>query len=162
MENLINKSIYMDKKLVKKILSRLKSPQEFFDFHRFSKPKKFQDLQERVIYNCTYFYPNYVLVILLLSIYALLTNIILLFVTVFVGFGLYFINKLNGKDLRLSMCRLTTAQLYMGLIIISVPLGFLSSPLSTMMWLMGSSGLIIGAHSALMEKPIETVFEDEV
>ena len=46
--------------------------------------------------------------------------------------------------------------------IVAVPLGFLASPISTMMWLIGSSGVTVGAHAALMEKPIETVFEEEV
>ena len=33
---------------------------------------------------------------------------------------------------------------------------------SAVMWLIGSSGVTVGAHAALMEKPIETVFEEEV
>ena len=38
----------------------------------------------------------------------------------------------------------------------------MASPISTMMWLIGSDGVTVGAHAALMEKPIETVFEGSV
>ncbi|MCP8716380.1 MAG: hypothetical protein M5E90_03060 [Asgard group archaeon] len=109
-----------------------------------------------------YFSANYITIVLALSVYALVTNFLLLFVTVFVLGGIYGINKLNGEDLVLPVGRFNTSQLYTGLLIVAVPLGFLASPISTMMWLIGSSAVTVGAHASLMEKPIETVFEEEV
>lgn len=109
-----------------------------------------------------YFSANYVAIISVLSIYALVTNLLLLFVIFFVGGGLYGINKLGGNDLVLPVGRFNTSQLYTGLLIVAVPLGFLASPVSTMMWLIGSSGVSVLSHASLMEKPIETVFEEEV
>lgn len=46
--------------------------------------------------------------------------------------------------------------------IIAVPLGFLASPISTMMWLIGASCVTVFSHASFMEKPIETVFEEQV
>ncbi|KAG4406194.1 hypothetical protein JTP64_005065 [Candida tropicalis] len=147
---------------VQSTISKLRPPQEFFDFRRVSKPANFGEIQQRVGFNLGYFSANYITIVLALSVYALVTNFLLLFVTVFVLGGIYGINKLNGEDLVLPVGRFNTSQLYTGLLIVAVPLGFLASPISTMMWLIGSSAVTVGAHASLMEKPIETVFEEEV
>lgn len=76
--------------------------------------------------------------------------------------GIFGINKLNGEDLVTPFGRYTPSQLYTGLLIVSIPLGFFASPISTFMWLIGSSGFTVFTHASLMEKPIETVFEEEV
>lgn len=90
----------------------------------------------------------------------MITNLLLLFVTVFLIAGVFAINKLNGEDLVLPFARFNTSQLYTGLMVVSIPLGFLASPISTMMWLIGSSSVTVLSHATLMEKPIETVFEE--
>ncbi|EMG45492.1 YIP3 Prenylated Rab acceptor 1 [Candida maltosa Xu316] len=154
--------IKSDLSSVQTTISKLRPPQEFFDFRRISKPANFGEIQQRVGFNLGYFSANYIAIVLALSVYALVTNFLLLFVTVFVLGGIFGINKLNGEDLVLPVGRFTTSQLYTGLLIVAVPLGFLASPISTMMWLIGSSAVTVGSHAALMEKPIETVFEEEV
>ncbi|KAI5951173.1 hypothetical protein KGF54_004247 [Candida jiufengensis] len=147
---------------IQQALSKLRPPQEFFDFRRISKPSNFGEIQQRISYNLGYFSSNYLAIVLCLSIYALVTNLLLLFVLGFVILGVFGINKLGGEDLVTPFGRLNTSQLYTGLLIVAIPLGFLASPVSTLMWLIGSSIVGVGAHSALMEKPIETVFEEEV
>lgn len=79
-----------------------------------------------------------------------------------VGGGLAIISKLGGQDLTIGSLTLTTSQLYTGLLIISLPLTFLASPISTIMWLIGSSCVCVLSHASFMEKPIETVFEETV
>ncbi|GME75198.1 unnamed protein product [Ambrosiozyma monospora] len=140
----------------------IRTPQEFFDVRRVSKPQNFGEIQQRVSYNLGYFQANYIAIVLLLSVYALLTNWLLMFVLLFSAGGVYTITKLNGEDLRLPFGTLSTSQLYTGLLCIAIPLGFLASPISTMMWLIGSSVVTIFSHASFMEKPIETVFEEEV
>lgn len=71
------------------------------------------------------------------------------------------INKLNGADLVTPFGALKSSQLYTGLLCIAVPLGFLASPISTFMWLIGASMVTVFSHASFMEKPIETVFEEE-
>ncbi|ODV81025.1 putative prenylated rab acceptor 1 [Suhomyces tanzawaensis NRRL Y-17324] len=143
-------------------VAKIRPPQEFFDFRRVSKPANFGEIQNRVGYNLGYFSANYIAIIAILSVYALITNLLLLFVTIFLIGGVYGISKLGGEDLNLPFGKFTTSQLYTGLMIVCVPLGFLASPISTMMWLIGSSGVAVFSHASLMEKPIETVFEEEV
>lgn len=62
----------------------------------------------------------------------------------------------------LPFATITTSQLYTTLLVVSLPLGFLASPISTMMWLIGSSCVCVFSHASFMEKPIETVFEEQV
>ncbi|CAK7901513.1 hypothetical protein CAAN1_06S04478 [[Candida] anglica] len=143
-------------------VSKLRPPQEFFDVRRLSKPANFGEVQSRVSYNLGYFSANYVAIVGLLSVYALITNTLLLFVILLVGGGLFGISKLNGEDLVLPVGRFNTSQLYTGLLVVAVPLCIFASPISTMMWLIGSSGVSVFSHASFMEKPIETVFEEEV
>lgn len=143
-------------------VSKLRPPQEFFDVRRFNKPLTMGEAQGRIGYNLGYFSANYLAIVLLLSVYTLLTNLLLLFVILFVGLGVFGISTLGGNDLVLPFGRFNTSQLYTGLLVVAVPLGFLASPISAMMWLVGSSAVVVFGHAALMEKPIETVFEEEV
>lgn len=101
------------------------------------------------------------LIVSVLSVYSLLTNLLLLFVLLFVIGGIFGISKLQGGDLELPFLRLTTSQLYTGLLIVSLPLGFLASPISTLMWLIGASSVTVLSHASFLEKPVETAFEEE-
>ncbi|VVT51516.1 uncharacterized protein SAPINGB_P003122 [Magnusiomyces paraingens] len=141
--------------------SNLKSVTDFFDVKRMSKPQGWVDAQSRINYNLSYFSANYAVIFALLSVYSLITNPLLLFVIIFVIGGMYGIGMLQGNDLHLGITSFTTSQLYTGLLIIALPLGFIASPLSTILWLIGASGVTILGHAAIMEKPIESAFADE-
>lgn len=71
------------------------------------------------------------------------------------------IGKLEGQDLATPFGTFKTTQLYTGLVCIALPLGFLASPITSMLWLVGASSVTVLGHAALMEKPIETVFDEE-
>lgn len=146
---------------LKSKVSTIRTPAEFFNAKRISKPNNFIDLQSRITYNLSYYSSNYITIIGLLSIYTLLTNLLLLFVLAIVIGGMTFINRLNGESLVLPFGSFTTNQLYTYLLCVTIPLGFLASPISSMLWLIGASCFTIFTHAALLEKPIETVFEEE-
>ncbi|CAM9024798.1 unnamed protein product [Wickerhamomyces anomalus] len=141
--------------------SNIRPPQEFFDIKRLSKPTNFGDLQSRISYNLKYYQTNYAIIVSMLSIYSLLTNLLLLFVIVFVGLGVLGISKLQGSDLEIGPLKLTNSQLYTGLLVVALPLGFLASPISTVLWLIGASSVSVLSHASFLEKPIETAFEEE-
>ncbi|SCU88511.1 LADA_0E10594g1_1 [Lachancea dasiensis] len=143
-------------------LATLRPVQEFFNVKKVSKPQNFGELQSRVSYNLRHFSTNYALIVGLLSIYTLLTNLLLLFVLVFVFFGLYGINKLEGQDLVTPFGAFKSSQLYTGLMCVAIPLGFFASPFTTLMWLIGASAVSVLGHASFVEKPIETVFEESV
>ena len=142
-------------------LANLRPLGEFFDVKRVSKPANFTEIQSRVNYNLGYFSSNYAAVFVMLSIYSLLTHLLLLFVIIFVIGGMYGIGKLEGNDLQVGSWRATTSQLYTTLAIIAIPLGLWSSPFSAVLWLIGASGVTIVGHAAFLDKPIESAFSEE-
>ncbi|EGE77157.1 COPII vesicles protein Yip3 [Blastomyces dermatitidis ATCC 18188] len=92
--------------------SNLRPISEFLDIKRVSKPANFSEVQSRVNYNLSYFSSNYAAVFIMLSIYSLLTNLILLFVILLAIGGSYGIGRLEGRDLEVAGFRATTSQLY--------------------------------------------------
>jgi len=141
--------------------SKIKPISEFFDLKRLSKPNGFAEAQSRVNFNLGYFSSNYIVVFAMLSIYSLLTNLLLFFDILLVIGGLWGIGRLQGRDLDLGFVRATTSQLYTTLLCISVPIGFIAQPFSAALWLIGASGVTILGHAAFMDKPIESAFSEE-
>lgn len=141
--------------------ANLRPLSEFFDFKRVSKPAHFGEVQSRINYNLGYFSSNYAVVFTMLSVYSLLTNLMLLFVIFLVIGGMYGIGKLEGRDVQIGSRTVTTSQLYTTLLCVAVPLGFWASPFSTVLWLIGASGVTILGHASFMDKPIESAFSEE-
>ena len=141
--------------------SNLRPLSEFFDMKRFSKPANFAETQSRVNYNLGHFSSNYFVIFLMLAIYSLLRNMWLLFDIIFVFGGSWLISKLDGRDLEFGNQRITTSQLYTGMYIIAIPVAFIASPFTTLLWLIGASGVTILGHAALLDKPIDEAFSGE-
>lgn len=74
---------------------------------------------------------------------------------------MYGIGCLQGSDLNVGFTTFTTSQLYTGLMIVAIPLGFFASPISTILWLIGASAVTILGHASIVEKPIESAFAEE-
>ena len=123
--------------------ANLRSLREFLDFRRVSKPSGLGEAQSRISYNLARYSSNYSVIFALLAIYALITNWLLLFVIVLAVGGMLGIGKLAGEDLHVGPVHLTTSQLYTALVCVTVPLGFLASPISTVFWLLGANGVVI-------------------
>ena len=100
--------------------ANLRPISEFLDIKRISKPADFGTIQNRVNYNLSYFSSNYAAVFVMLSIYSLLTNLLLSFVIVLIVGGMYGIGKLEGRDLDVGFARATVSQLYTGLLVVSI------------------------------------------
>jgi hypothetical protein len=141
--------------------ANLRPISEFLDIKRLSKPDTFGEVQSRVNYNLSHFSSNYAVVFVMLSIYSLLTNPTLIFLIVLVVGGMWGIGKLDGRDLDIGVVKATTSQLYTVLLIIAVPLFFLASPFTTILWLIGASGVTILGHASFMDKPIDEAFSGE-
>ena len=141
--------------------ANLKPISEFLDLKRLSKPANFGEVQSRVNYNLGHFSSNYAVVFVMLSIYSLLTNWLLLFVIILVVGGMWGIGKLEGRDLDVGFVRATSSQLYTALLVVAVPLGIFASPISTILWLIGATGVSILGHASFMDKPIDEAFSGE-
>ncbi|KAI8959601.1 prenylated rab acceptor 1 [Daldinia sp. FL1419] len=134
---------------------------EFLDFKRLSKPENFGEVQSRVNYNLGTFSSNYLMVIVLLSVYALITNPLLLFDIILLGGGLWLLGRLNGQDLTIGTFQATSSQLYTGLLVTCGLLFLIASPFTTVLWLIGASGVVIFGHASFMDKPIDEAFSGE-
>lgn len=140
--------------------ANLRPLSEFANIKNLSKPRDFSDMQSRVNHNLSYFSSNYAVLFVMLSIYSLLTHLLLLFVIILVVGGMFGIGKLQGQDLDVGFARATTSQLYTGLLIIAVPLGFWASPIAAVLWLIGATGVSVLGHASFMEKDVATSFSE--
>lgn len=141
--------------------ANLRPVSEFFDIKRLSKPADFGEVRARINYNLGYFSSNYAVVVVVLSIYSLLTNFLLLFVILLVVLGMHGIGKLEGRDLEIGQTSVSSSQLYSGLTCAALFLGLWASPIQTILWLVGASSAIILGHASVMDKPIEDAFSQE-
>ncbi|BFZ57821.1 Prenylated Rab acceptor 1 [Savitreella phatthalungensis] len=139
--------------------ANLRSIREFLDVRRLSKPSGLGEAQKRISYNLGRYSSNYSVIFGLLAIYALVTNPLLLFVIVLAVGGMLGIGKLAGENLQIGPINLTTSQLYTTLVCITIPLGLIASPITTVFWLLGANGFVILGHAAFMEPPVESQFE---
>ncbi|QSL66736.1 hypothetical protein MERGE_001122 [Pneumocystis wakefieldiae] len=144
----------------KKRFVNLQSFKEFLDFRRLAWPGSIVDVQQRMRYNLSRFSSNYAICFGLIVLYFLLTNPLLLFVLLFVTGGLFGISRLNNQNLHIGSFHLTPSQLYTALLVIAIPLGFIASPISTILSIIGASSIIIISHSILLEPPVACAFED--
>ncbi|KAJ1327597.1 Prenylated Rab acceptor 1 [Microdochium nivale] len=141
--------------------ANMRPVKEFFDFKRLSKPENFGEVQSRISYNLGTFSSNYALVFVLLSIYALVTNSLLLIDVILFVCGLWLLGRLDGQDLVVGTFQATSSQLYSGLMVTCGLLFLIASPFSTVLWLIGASGVVIIGHAAFMDKPIDEAFSGE-
>ncbi|KAH9858751.1 prenylated rab acceptor PRA1 [Lenzites betulinus] len=146
-------------------LSALRGPTEFFDYNRVSRPDNLNTATHRISYNTRYFSGNYMLIVALLALYAVITNTLLIFAVLFLVGGFAAINRFAPDPIQLGEHVITQKSLYSGLFIIGIPLLWFSSPFSTFFWLVGASAVLILGHACMMEPGIESEYtsvEDSV
>ncbi|WRT70043.1 uncharacterized protein IL334_007037 [Kwoniella shivajii] len=139
-------------------LSTLKPPQDFFDHRQISRPGNMNEATSRITYNTRHFSGNYLLIILVLAAYAMLTNPLLLIALAFLAGGFAAINKFAPDPVQMGSQTITQKHLYTGLFVIGLPLLWWSSPVSTFFWLVGSSSILILGHACLMEPGVESEY----
>ncbi|KAG8864635.1 hypothetical protein FRB96_005139 [Tulasnella sp. 330] len=139
-------------------LSGLRPVTEFFDHNRLSRPADLNTATSRISYNTRYFSGNYAVIIAALAVYALLTNLFLVFGLLFFVGGFAAINKFGADPLQVGDHVVTQKSLYIGLFVIGVPLLYLGAPLSTFFWLVGASSVLILGHASLIEPGVESEY----
>ncbi|KAM5532853.1 hypothetical protein V8D89_013494 [Ganoderma adspersum] len=138
--------------------SALRAPTEFFDFNRVSRPADLNQATHRISYNTRYFSGNYGLIVASLAVYALLTNVLLIFAVLFLVGGFAAINRFAPDPIQVGEHVITQKSLYTGLFVIGIPLLWVSSPFSTFFWLVGASAILILGHAMIMEPGIESEY----
>ncbi|RPD59880.1 prenylated rab acceptor PRA1 [Lentinus tigrinus ALCF2SS1-6] len=139
-------------------LSSLRPPTEFFDPNRVSRPADLNTATHRISYNTRYFSGNYGLIVALLAVYALITNVLLIFAVLFLVGGFAAINRFAPDPIQVGEHVITQKSLYTGLFVIGIPMLWISSPFSTFFWLVGASAVLILGHATIMEPGIESEY----
>ncbi|KAF7321681.1 PRA1 family protein [Mycena kentingensis (nom. inval.)] len=139
-------------------LNTVRGPVEFFDIQRISRPQDMNSAVSRISYNTRYFSGNYGLIVIILAVYALLTNLWLFFALIFLVGGFSLINRFAPEPTQVGDYVVTQKSLYIGLFCIGIPLLIFSGPLGTLFWLVGASGLIIIGHACMIEPGVESAY----
>ncbi|KAF8919852.1 prenylated rab acceptor PRA1 [Mucidula mucida] len=139
-------------------LSAIRSPAEFFDYQRISRPADLNTATQRISYNTRYFSGNYGLIIAILAVYALISNPLLLIALGFLVGGFAAINRFAPDPVQFGDTVVTQKHLYTGLFVIGLPLLWLASPVMTFFWLVGASGVVILGHASFIEPGVESEY----
>jgi len=139
-------------------LSGLRPVTEFFDFHRISRPADFNQATSRVSYNTRYFSGNYLLIVAMLAVYALITDRLLLVSLVFLVGGFALINKYAPEATQVGDHTVTQKHLYTTLFVIGIPMLWWAGPFGTFFWLIGASSILILGHASVLEPGVESEY----
>ncbi|KAL7410541.1 prenylated rab acceptor PRA1 [Mrakia frigida] len=139
-------------------LSSLRPVNEFFDHQRISRPADMNEVTSRISYNTRYFSGNYGIVIAVLAVYALLTNPLLLLSLGLLLGGFTAINKFAPEPMQVGEHVVTQKSLYTGLFVLGLPLLWISAPLSTLFWIVGSSMFLVLSHASFIEPGVESEY----
>jgi len=139
-------------------LSTLRPATEFFNHRQISRPADMNQATERISYNTRHFAGNYIIVVIILAIYAVLTNLWLLFAIAFLFGGFTAINKFAPEPTQVGDYVITQKGLYITLFCIGLPALWIAAPISTFFWLVGASLFLILFHAALIEPGVESEY----
>eukprot|EP00759_Apiculatamorpha_spiralis_P015864 PhF_6_TR22360/c0_g1_i1/m.31691/K20359/RABAC1, PRAF1; PRA1 family protein 1 len=136
-------------------LRGMRSWKVFFDKQRFSAPTKLEAIN-RANKNLKYYYSNYLIVVLIIGLYIMVTNMLFVLSMLFcVGlFGYYRAVTANGEAFLIQGNEITPGKAYTSLSVGTFVLFWLTGGSSTIFWLATLSGGIVVGHAATHE-PLE-------
>jgi len=137
-------------------LSGMRPVSEFFDYQRLSKPADLNQATSRISYNTRYFSGNYLLIVALLAIYAVIMNYLLLISLAFLVGGFALINKFAPEATQVGEHTITQKHLYAGLFVIGIPMFLWAGPFGTFFSIVFCSALAILVHASLLEPGVES------
>ncbi|KAI7882656.1 PRA1-domain-containing protein [Lichtheimia hyalospora FSU 10163] len=138
-------------------LARLRPLNDFFDKSRFSFTGSISEVTKRWNYNLQHFAVNYMLIVLGLAIYAVITNWSLLFTIAFIFGGFFVISRLDGP-LTIGNTSISASAMYGAYCGASLILLLFSGATGAIFWIISAAAVVILAHAALLEPSIESEF----
>lgn len=140
------------------VLSGFRSPREFLDPNRISRPSGATEAAQRVTYNTRHFAGNYLAIVLVLGLYGMITSPqLIIAVSILVG-GFWAINKFAPEPLQVGQHVVTQRSLYAVLLVVGIPLLWWASPFILVFWFIGSSALLVLGHAVFVEPPVSSEY----
>ncbi|KAF7708258.1 prenylated Rab acceptor protein 1 [Silurus meridionalis] len=124
----------------------------FVDQRKFSKPKNFGELCQRVVRNLDTFHSNYTFIFLALILYCIISSpMLLIALAVFVG-AFYIIHLKSLESKLVVFGRELTQGHQLGLAgSVSLPVFWLAGAGAAVFWVLGATMAVIGTHAAFRE-----------
>ena len=129
----------------------------FFDQEKLKKPENPNQITIRLTKNVKHFQANYLLLILILTGYCLITSPFLL-IAIFAFFGVQHViggpqglsyqSKFIGRELSEAQQTILAA-------CVSVPLLVLAGATTAIFWIFGASAILVGAHASMREPEVD-------
>ncbi|PKI83444.1 Prenylated Rab acceptor 1 [Malassezia vespertilionis] len=139
-------------------LSTVRPFSEFLDYNRIGRPRDTNEAVQRITYNTRHFFGNYAVVIVILSLYGILTAPLLIAaVGILVG-GFAAINRFAPEPMQVGRHVVTQKSLYTALGVVGIVLLWLANPFALIFWLVGSSLVLILGHAAFIEPPVSSEY----
>lgn len=129
----------------------------FFDQEKFSKPTTPNEITLRLTKNVKHFQANYLILILILAGYCLITSpLLLIAIAAFFGVqhvisgqqGIAYQQKIFGRELTETHQTIIAS-------CVSVPLFIVAGATSAIFWVFGASAIMVGAHGAMRQPEID-------
>jgi len=134
----------------------------FCDLDKFSKPSTPNEITTRITKNVKHFQSNYLVLVIILTGYCLITSpLLLIAIGAFWGVqyvigreqGVAYQQKLFGREL-------TETHQFIIASCISVPLFIWAGATAALFWVFGASAILVGAHGALRDPEIDPEEKD--
>ncbi|KAH8801484.1 putative prenylated rab acceptor 1, partial [Xylogone sp. PMI_703] len=131
------------------LFENLRPAAEFLNIKQLSVPMNHAALMSRLHFNLRHFAWNYAAILFLLGMWSLNANRKLLTVTALVTISILGFDRENKRLYK----RFTTHQACTGLLAAAAPIALKSKALPTLIWLVGTTTLVVLGHALLMDKP---------
>ncbi|WFD36557.1 RNA-directed DNA polymerase [Malassezia cuniculi] len=139
-------------------LASVRPMSEFLDYHRVSRPRDTNEAIQRITYNTRHFATNYTIVILVLSVYGLVTAPLLLVAMGVLFGGFVAINRFAPEPMQVGEHVITQKGLYAALLVVGLVLLWFAQPFALIFWIVSSSALLILFHAAFIEPPVSSEY----
>lgn len=140
----------------------LKPVGQFLKLSNLSAPKSLGEWKERVVSNLNYFHSNYLVIMCLVSLFKLFQNLYLLLALTVLSGGLFALQRYDLDEFEIAgqTVRVNKNYTYVALLLCTVPVILVSSPIGTMLSLLSLTAAIVVIHASVFDSDSETGFND--
>ncbi|CAF0799302.1 unnamed protein product [Rotaria sp. Silwood1] len=132
---------------------------EFFNTTKFKPPGNIGTATRRLINNVEHFQTNYFIIIIILSVYCVVTTPSLLFVLLAMAAGCYLVSiKNREKQITVMGRQIPLVQQYLVVICLCILLLIMVGAGSAIFWILGASVFVIVLHAILHQTPNQDAF----